>query len=434
MILIKNITIVTQNNKRQIIKNGALVIEGENIIEIGLSKNLEKKYSYKTRNIIDGQGKVALPGLINTHGHLAMSLLRGYADDMNLEEWWMKYVYPVESKFGRKEVYWGSLLSMIEMIKSGTTFFTDFYYYEDEVAKAAQEIGMKGILGCAILDVPTFYYKTTDSAFKKTELLIEKFKNNSLVKIALAPHMFQTASMETYKKSKEMSKKNNLLLLTHTSETKQENDFSFKKYKKSPIEILAENNILDEKTILAHCCWLNKKDIKIIADKKVSVSHCPVSNMKLASGIMPLQEMLKLGVNVSLGTDGVCSNNNLDMFEEMKIVALLHKVNELDPKVADAQTVLDMATINGAKALGLEKEIGSLEKGKKADIAILNFEKSHLIPCHNIVSHLIYSASGSDVDTIFINGKMIMKDRKIKKIDEDKILNKIKRIIPFSKK
>jgi len=429
MILIKNITVITQNKKREIIKNGALVIENDIISAIGKSNEIEKKYLKKAKKIIDGKGLVVMPGLINTHGHLAMSLLRGYADDMNLEEWWMKHVYPIESKFGRKEVYWGSLLATIEMIKSGTTCFADFYYYEDETAKAAQEIGMRGILGCAILDVPTFYYKTTDSAFKKTELLIKKFKNNSLVQIALAPHMFQTASIETYKKSKEMANENGLLLFTHTSETKQENDFSLKKYKQRPIEVLAKNNILDEKTILAHCCWLNKKEIKTLAQTGASVAHCPVSNMKLASGIMPLQEMLESGVNISLGTDGVCSNNNLDMIEEMKITALLHKVSKLDPNIADAQTVLDMATINGAKALGLENEIGSLEKNKKADLVILNFEKSHLIPQHNLISHLVYSANGSDVDTVFINGKMIMENRKIKKIDEEKVFNKIKKII-----
>lgn len=428
MILIKNITIITQNKKREIIENGALVIENEIIKEIGKNSGIEKKYK-NAKKIIDGYGKVVMPGLINTHGHLAMSLLRGYADDMNLEEWWMKYVYPVESKFGRKEVYWGSLLAMIEMIKSGTTCFADFYYYEDEVAKAAQEIGMKGILGCAILDVPTFYYKTPDSAFKKTELLIKKFNNNPLVKIALAPHMFQTTSIETYKKAKKIANDNNLLLFTHAAETKQEVDFSLKKYKQRVIEVLVKNNILDEKTILAHCCWLDKKEIKILAQSGASVAHCPVSNMKLASGIMPLQEISESGINISLGTDGVCSNNNLDMLEEMKIAALLHKVNKLDPSIANAQTVLDMATINGAKALGLENEIGSLEKAKKADVVILNFEKSHLIPRHNLISHLVYSANGNDVDTIFINGKMIMEDRKIKKINEKEVFSKIKKLI-----
>ena len=231
-----------------------------------------------------------------------------------------------------------------------------------------------------------------------------------------------------------MARENNLLLFTHTSETKQENDFSLEKYKQRPVEVLAKNNILDKKTILAHCCWLNKKETKLLGQTGASVAHCPASNMKLASGVMPLQEMTEVGVNVSLGTDGVCSNNNLDMLEEMKIAALLHKVNKLDPSIADAQTVLDMATINGAKALGLENEIGSLEKGKKADMIILDFEKSHLVPRHNLISHLVYSANGSDVDTTIINGKIVMENRKIKKIDESEVLNKIKKIVVSYKK
>jgi len=429
MILIKNTILITQNSKRQIIKNGGLVIEKGLIKDIGLSEKIEKKYKKASKKIINGKGKVVLPGLINTHGHLAMTLLRGYADDMGLEEWWVKHVYPIESKFGKKEVYWGSLLAMIEMIKSGTTCFSDFYYYSDEVGRATEEIGMRGSLGCAILDVPTFYYKTTDEAFKLAQDVIDKFKNHSLIKVSLAPHMFQTTSLDTYIRAKKLADKNNLFLTTHTSETKLEVNFSLKKYKKRPIEILDKAGILDERTFLAHCCWLDKKEIKILAQTNSSVVHCPISNMKLASGIMPLPEMINSGINVGLGTDSACSNNNLDMFEEMKVAALLHKISNLDPTIVNAQTVLDMATINGAKALGMEKEIGSLEKGKKADLSIIDFEKSHLIPHHNLVSHLVYSAQGSDVETVIINGKIIMEKRILKKDLEDKVSKEIKKLV-----
>jgi len=429
MILIKNTILITQNSKRQIIKNGGLVIEKGLIKDIGLSEKIEKKYKKASKKIINGKGKVVLPGLINTHGHLAMTLLRGYADDMGLEEWWVKHVYPIESKFGKKEVYWGSLLAMIEMIKSGTTCFSDFYYYSDEVGRATEEIGMRGSLGCAILDVPTFYYKTTDEAFKLAQDVIDKFKNSSLIKVSLAPHMFQTTSLDTYIRAKKLADKNNLFLTTHTSETKLEVNFSLKKYKKRPIEILDKAGILDERTFLAHCCWLDKKEIKILAQTNSSVVHCPISNMKLASGIMPLPEMINSGINVGLGTDSACSNNNLDMFEEMKVAALLHKISNLDPTIVNAQTVLDMATINGAKALGMEKEIGSLEKGKKADLSIIDFEKSHLIPHHNLVSHLVYSAQGSDVETVIINGKIIMEKRILKKDLEDKVSKEIKKLV-----
>jgi|GEM_PF-37640 len=422
MILIKNITIITQNSKRQLIKNGGLVIEKDRIKDIGQTKNIEKKYRRQVEKVIDGQGKIVMPGLINTHGHLAMSLLRGYADDMNLEEWWLKRVYPIESKFGRKEVYWGSLLSMLEMIKSGTTCFTDFYYYQDQVNGAAKEIGIRGILGCAILDLPTFAFKNTTEAFKKIKDLIKK----KLMNMALAPHMFQTTSLKTYQKCKKIANENNLLLTTHLAETKQEVEYCLKKYKKRPIEVLAKAGILDKKTLLVHCCWLNKKEIKILAQSKASVSHCPVSNMKLASGTMPLPEMIKAGINISLGTDSACSNNALDMFQEMKTAALLHKVNQLNPMATDAQMILDMATINGAKALNLEKEIGSLEKGKKADLIILNFEEPHLLPVYNYISHLTYSVKSSDVETVIINGKIIMEKRKIKRTRINKILDKIK--------
>ncbi len=429
MILIKNISIITQNKKREIVKNGAIFVDGSVIKEIGPNEGIEKKYEKQARKIIDGRGHVALPGLINAHTHLAMSLLRGYADDLSLEDWWQKHIYPIESKFGREEVYWGSLLALMEMVKSGTTCFVDFYYYEDEVGKAAQKIGMKGALGCAVLDFPTFYFKTPADAFRKIEKLAKT--KIGLTDYALAPHMLQTTSLGTYKKAKKIARQNNLLLTTHLSETKQEVDFSLKEYKKRPVEALEEAGILDEKTLLAHCCWLNKKEIKILARSGASVAHCPISNMKLGSGIMSLEEMMEAGVNVCLGTDGACSNNCLDIFGEMKVAALAHKGYHLNPTLATAQTVLDMATINGAKALGLEKEIGSLEAGKKADIIIIDFEKPHLTPRHNLVSNIVYAAKGSDVETTIINGKVVMEKRKIKNINEKKVLRKIKNLRCF---
>jgi 5-methylthioadenosine/S-adenosylhomocysteine deaminase len=427
MILIKNITVVTQNPQRQIIKKGAIVIEKDIIKVIGQGKEIEKQYGQPAQEIIDGQSKVVLPGLINTHSHLAMTLLRGYADDLPLEEWWFNYIYPAESKFGRQEVYWGSLLAMLEMVKSGTTCFADFYYHEDEVGKAAQKVGIRGILGCGVLDVPTFYFKTPDSAIKKARSIIKKWSNHDLVKVSLAPHMFQTTSLKTYQKCKKLAQEYNLLLTTHLSETKQEVDYCLKKYKERPVEVLARARILDQKTLLAHGCWLTKKEIKILAQSGASVAHCPISNMKLASGTMPLPEMIEAGLNVGLGTDSPCSNNSLDMFEEMKMVALIHKSHQLDPTIINAQTVLDMATINGAKALDLEKEVGSLEKGKKADLIILDFNQPHLLPQHNIVSHLVYAAKGSDVETVIINGKIIMEEKRIKQVSQNRISAKIKK-------
>lgn len=428
MLLIKGATIITQNPQRQIIKKGALLVNRDKIEFVGEARQLPRKYFSEIQQILDGRGKVVLPGLINAHTHLAMSLLRGYADDLPLEEWWMDYVYPVESKFGREEVYWGSLLAMAEMIKSGTTCFTDFYYYEDEVARAAQKIGMRGVLGCGVLDVPTFYFENHQEALDKAQQIISDFNDQALLKVSLAPHMFQTTSLATYQKAKLLAHEKNLILQTHAAETKQEVNFCAEKYHQRPIEALLDAGVLDRQTLLAHCCWLTKKEIKILAKNQVSVAHCPTSNMKLASGIMPLEELFEARVNVGLGTDGACSNNSLDLFEEMKVAALIHKVSNLNSVVANAQTILDMATVNGARALGLNDIIGSLEVGKKADIIILDFDCPHLTPNHNVISHLIYSANGSDVNAVMINGAVIMEHRCLKKINEKSILSKANKI------
>lgn len=414
-LLIKNGNLVTQNKKREILYKTDLLIEDEKI------KKIDKNIKEKVDKIIDADGKVVLPGLINTHTHLAMTLLRGYADDLSLEEWWEKKIYPLESKFNRQSVYWGSFLGALELIKSGTTCFIDFYYFEDEVAKVVKKIGLRANLGIGILDLSTFAFKNKKEILKEAEKLIKENKSE-LIDFSLAPHMFQTTSIETYKMAKEITKKYNLIFQTHCEETEKEVNFCLKKYKKRPVEILAQEKILDENTLLVHCCHLNKKEIEILSEKKVKVSHCPISNLKLVSGIMPLNEMLKKKIIVGLGTDGACSHNSLDLFQEMKTCALIHKIVNKDPKVLSAQEVLDLSTIKGAEILKKEKEIGSLEVGKKADLIILNFNQVHLQPCHNIVSHLVYSAKGSDVETCLINGKIIMEKRKFLTIDEEKII------------
>lgn len=426
MILIKNATIVTQGKKRQIIKNGAVVIGGDRILEVGDSKKIEKKYKNKAHTIIEGEGKVVMPGLINTHTHLAMTLLRGYADDMPLEKWWFERVFPFESKLRGEDIYWGSLLGGLEMIKSGTTYFVDFYFFADHIAQAVEELGIRANIGIPIMDLKTPEFKNPDEALKSVSTTVAKWRKYNLIKFSLAPHVLQTTSLETYKKCKKLANQYKIILQTHLAETKQEIKYCLKKYQKSPVELLIGNKILDKNSLAAHCCHLNDKEIKLLAKNKVNISHCSVSNMKLASGIMPLSKLLKAGVNIGLGTDGACSNNNLDMFEEMKIASLLHKLIEKKPTIADAQTILDMATINGARALGLENEIGSIEKDKKADLIILNLNQPHLLPCYNIVSHLVYAAKGSDVETVIINGKIIMMNKKVLTVDEGGILEKIR--------
>ncbi len=426
MILICNGIVLTQNKKRQTIKNGAVLIKNDKILAIGKAKNLEKKYRGKIKKIIEAEGKVVMPGLINAHTHLAMTLLRGYADDLPLEQWWFKKIFPAESKFTKKHVFWGSLLGCLEMIKSGTTCFADFYYFEDEVAKAVKKIGLRAILGIGVLDVPTFAFKNTKQILDEIPKIARKWKGDELVRISVAPHMFQTTSLETYKKCKQIADKFGLLLQTHLAETESEVAYCCEKYGDWPAKILIKHKILDKKSLVAHCCWLDDEEIKLLAKHKVNIVHCPVSNMKLASGLMPLKKIFKAGVNVSLGTDGACANNSLDLFGEMKTAALLAKLASSDPTAAKAQYILDIATINGAKALGLEKEIGSLEPGKKADIIIIDFSQPHLNPVYNIASHLVYAAKSSDVETVIVNGKIIMENREVKTVNEREILDKVR--------
>ena len=426
MILIKNTTIITQDKNRRIIKNGAVLIKEDKIAAVETTKNVVKKHSIRNAKIINGENKVVMPGLINTHVHLAMTLLRGFADDMPLEKWWFEKIFPFESKLTSEDIYLGTLLGGLEMIKSGTTFFVDFYFFIDKIARATKELGLRANIGVTVLDTKAPEFAAPNETLAAIPLFIKKYKTEKRIDFSVAPHMLQTVSLETYKKCKKIADKHNLLLQTHLAETKGEVSHSIKKYGKTPAELLIKNKILDKNSLAAHCCHLTKKEINLLAKNSVKISHCPISNMKLASGIKPLNELLVAGATIGLGTDGACSNNNLDMFEEMKFAALLHKISNLSPTIAGAQAVLDMATIGGAKAVGKEKEIGSLEKGKKADIIIIDFNQPHLLPTHNFISHLVYSANGADVITTIVNGKILMENRKILSVDENKILNVVR--------
>lgn len=418
MILISDTSILTQDKDRRLIKDGAVLIKGAKIAAVGKAEDMKRKYGRQAKKIIKAKNKIVIPGLINTHTHLAMARLRGYADDLPLEKWWFEKIYPAESKFTKKDVYSGSLLGALEMIKSGTTCFSDFYYFPDEVIRAVKIVGIRANVGIAILDTKTFAYSNRDEIIQTAEKTAKKYRDDETVRISVAPHMLQTASLETYKISKKLADHYGLILQTHLAETKNEVDFCREKYGLRPAELLIKNKILDENSLTAHCCWLTDKEIKLMAGKNVKISHCPVSNMKLAAGIMPLDRILKRGITVSLGTDGACSNNSLDLFGEMKSAALLAKIASKNPASAPAQTILDMATINGARALNWEKEIGSIEVGKCADLIIVDFNKPHLVPVYDIVSHLVYAAKGSDVETVIINGKIIMENNVMKTVNE----------------
>jgi 5-methylthioadenosine/S-adenosylhomocysteine deaminase len=415
--IIKNARFVV--TPERILENVDILVENNIITEIG-------KVDEKKGEKIDAKGKLVLPGLINTHTHASMVLFRGAGDDTPLMEWLEKHIWPMEAKLTETDVYLGALLACIEMIKSGTTTFCDMYFHMDSVAKAVKDAGMGAVLSWAVIDKEISTQK--GDPVNNAEMFIRRWHNEERIYPSIGPHSIYTCSKETLLRSKEISDRYNVVNHIHLSETKSEVEGCVEKNKMRPAEYLDSIGFFSEKTLAAHCIWLNEKEISILAENGVSVSHCPVSNMKLASGVMPLVKMQKEGVNISLGTDGAASNNSLDMFETMKLTALLHKLNDMNAAVANAEDVLKCATINGAEALYLEKEIGSIEIGKKADLIILNVEKAHWKPTWNPISNLVYSAKSCDVETVICNGKVIMQDRKILTLDEEKILDKIEKL------
>ncbi len=420
-LIIKGKYLLPMNEKMQIIEDGAVVIVGDVIKETGKAEEIEKKFTAK--EIIDIGFGIVMPGMINTHTHSAMVYFRGLADDLPLDEWLNNYIWPAEAKYIKPNfVRSSSELACLEMIKSGITCFNDMYFFEEELGKIASKAGMRAVLGEAILDFPAPSYKNTEEAWQKIEKLIKQFKDDNLIKIALAPHSIYTCSKETLLRAKDLADKFNLSLHIHISETKKEVEEAKQKFGKSPVEYLAEIGFLSDRVNASHSVWLSDNDLNIFQAKKVKVNHCPVSNMKLASGVAVLPKMLDRGITVGLGTDSAASNNTLDLFFDMRVCALLHKVNNFDPALVSSQKIVEMVTIDGARVLGLDSQIGSLETGKKADVITIDLNKPHLLPIHNPYSHLVYCANSEDVDNVIINGKVIMRDRKVKTLNEESTL------------
>ena len=412
-IMIKNGTILIMDTRNSIINRGFLCIEGDTISYIGTGN--DKKFEAK--KIIDAKEGLVMPGLINGHTHAAMSLFRGLADDLPLMEWLNNYIFPVESKMDADFVFTGTLLACAEMIMSGTTTFCDMYLFEEEVARAAKMSGMRSLVGEVLYDFDSPNYGSIENGLRYTESLIQKWKNDPLVSIAVEPHSLFTCSPDLLSASNDLSQRYQVPLIVHLAETMNELDEVRKKYGKGPVEHLQSLGLLGPHLIADHCVHLRENDIKILAENGVKVIHNPESNMKLASGIAPIPDMLAENMIVGLGTDGCASNNNLDLFAEMDMAAKLHKVNTMDTTVMDALTVLRMATIEGARALGISEITGSLEKGKKADVIIVDTKKPHLTPMYNPYSHLVYAVRGNDVSHSIINGRLLMEDRKLLSMD-----------------
>ncbi len=416
-VIVKNASIiVTMDNKRRILKNFSIGIEESRIVEI--SENIPCEADF----VIDAKGKLVIPGLINTHTHAAMTLFRGLADDMPLMKWLREEIWPTEAKLKASHVYAGTLLACMEMISGGITCFNDMYFYPEMVAKSIEETGIRGVISYAMFDFGRS--EMAESIVKEGEHLIKEYgKSEGRVRVALAPHAPYTCSEELLKLAKETADKHGLILHIHVSETKEEVKDIKEKTGKTPVEYLDKIGFLDKNVIAAHMVWLTDRDLSIVKKRKVKVSHNPISNLKLASGIARVDDMVNKGIVVSLGTDGAASNNSLDMFETMKTCAILQKIHKNNPEALKAEKVLEMATINGAKALGLEKEIGSIEVGKRADIVIIDLKHPNLIPITNPISHLVYTAKACNVDTVIVDGKIIMENREFRTIDYDRVIS-----------
>ncbi len=422
-LLIYDICLLPLPDSLQCIPQGWLAIKEDRILSVGAGDL--PAFSAKRR--IDGRGCLAMPGLVNCHTHAPMSLFRGLADDLPLKTWLEEHIFPAEKKWVDEEfVYWGTLLACAEMIRSGTTTFADGYFFEEKVAQAVTQSGMRALLAQGILDFPAPDSPSPSSSLKKIEEFINNYSGSSLIHPTLFAHSTTTCSPELLKKCREISERFGVPLVIHLSETRSEVEEITERYGRRPVDYLENIGLLSPNLIACHCVWLTGPEMDLLARRGVRVVHNPESNMKLASGVAPVPDLLARNIVVGLGTDGCASNNNLDLFQEMDTAAKLHKVHRLDPTVMPATVVLRMATLGGAGVLGMENEIGSLEPGKKADVIILDLNRPHLQPVYNLPSQLVYSATGADVRDVIIDGKVVMEDRKLLTLDEDEILRKAK--------
>ena len=413
-------TIVTMNGPRDVIEDGGLAVKNGRIVAVGTRAQIESTYTARQR--INSAGKLITPGLINGHTHIPMVLFRGLADDLDLQEWLTKYIFPAEAKNVSEEfVRAGTRLGLAEMIRGGTTTYCDMYYFEDAVAEETSHAGVRAVLGETIIDFPVADNKTNAEAMAYVEKFVSRWKGNDLIVPAIAPHAPYTVSEDHLKAARAFSDRTGVPIVTHVSETKRELDDSVKAKGASPVAYLDRIGFLNDRVIAAHVVWPQGSDISILKKRGVGVVHNPQSNMKLASGVAPVPRMMNEGVLVGLGTDGAASNNDLNMWEEMDTVAKLHKVFSGDPKVISAQQAFELATIRGAQALHLDKEIGSLETGKRADLLIIERDSLNQIPLYNIYSDLVYATKSFDVESVIINGRLVMQNRRLLTLNEAQI-------------
>ena len=412
-------TVITMDPTRRIIENGAIAVRNGEIVRVGTAAELR---GTRARQTINAAGKVIIPGLINTHTHVPMSLFRGIADDLDLNDWLTKYIFPAEAKnVNEAFVRAGTRLGLAEMIRGGTTTYCDMYYFEDAIADETKRAGMRGVLGETVIDFPVPDNKIWAQAMSYTERYINKWKNDPLIVPAVAPHAPYTVSTDHLRAVRKLSDDLNAPIVIHVAETRKERDDIKKQYGDTPVDYLAKIGLLNDRTIAAHLVWVTDEEIDTLKRLGVGGAHNPQSNMKLASGVAPIPQMLAKDVAVGLGTDGAASNNDLNMWEEMDTAAKLHKEFTGDPKVVTAEQAFEMATIRGARALHLDKITGSLEAGKRADIVILDWDDLNQVPFYSYYSSLVYATKANDVRDVIVNGRILMKERRLLTLNENAI-------------
>jgi 5-methylthioadenosine/S-adenosylhomocysteine deaminase len=417
-------TVVTMDSDRRIVEDGAIAVKGDQIVRVGSRSEIEARYTAATH--FDAAGHLVLPGFINGHTHVPMTLLRGLKDDVTLDVWLKNYIFPAEAKNVTEEfVRWGTRLAAAEMIRSGVTTFADMYYFEDAIAEETKSAGMRGILGESWLDFPVPDNKNEAEAAAYTEKFLKRWQGDPLIHAAVAPHSIYLCSQKTLHDVQALAQKYHAPILIHVAEIKKELDDSLAQNHATPVQYMNRIGFLGPDVIAAHCVWLDETDRKLLAEKGVGCVHNPSSNMMLASGVAPVAEERAAGIAVGLGTDGPAgSNNDLNLMEEIDLAAKLQKISKMDPRALDAKSVVEMATIEGAKAVHLEKEIGSLEAGKKADVILINLAEPNAVPMYDVYSQLAYALKANDVDTVIIGGRVVMRGRKLLTLRESEILAK----------
>jgi len=414
-------TVVTMDAAGTVIENGAVAIADAAIVAVGTAADVSAKF--RAARTIDATGEIILPGLINTHTHAPMVLYRGLADDLALMDWLTKYIFPAEKATVSPEfVRVGTRLAALEMIESGTTTFADMYYFEEEIAKAAIEAGLRGVLGQTIIQFPVADARTPADGLARAERFIEEFKDNGLVVPAVAPHALYTNDRATLVASAELGRKHGVPVIIHFAETEEEVRLAREKFNATPAAYLESIGFWGPNTLAAHAIWVTDDDITILKRHGIGLSHNPESNMKLASGAAPVSKYLAAGVALGLGTDGAASNNDLDMFEAMRQASFLAKHVTKNPTALPARAALDLATVGGARALHMEQRIGSLATGKRADLIVVSMRSARQTPLYDPVSHLVYTTRGDDVRTTIVNGRVLMRDRQVKTLNRDTVI------------